>query len=225
LRRPKAPSTNARTRTVASQCWGVTPVQVAADVHSPRRRCAEHSRIKRGQLLMAADRSAGRLVLMRTRHHVAAAAVALGALAAAGCGSSSNKESTPPAAQAATTTGATEPASVVSGRNVTITMGDFFFKPHNLTLPSGKVVITAPNTGNAEHELVLLRTSTDPAKLKTEKDGEANEEAYSSPGEIADVEAGTTKHATFHLKPGVYVMICNVPGHYKAGMYGRLIVK
>ena len=45
-----------------------------------------------------------------------------------------------------------------------------------------------------------------------------------SPGEIPDVEAGATKSADFELKPGKYVMFCNLPGHYAAGMYGTLTV-
>ena len=53
-----------------------------------------------------------------------------------------------------------------------------------------------------------------------EKDGEVDEEAYSGPGEIPDVEAGETGKTALNLKPGKYAMNCNVPGHYKAGMYG-----
>jgi len=44
-------------------------------------------------------------------------------------------------------------------------------------------------------------------------------------GEIADVTPGQTKSKTFHLKPGKYAFICNVPGHYSAGRYGGLSVK
>ena len=35
-------------------------------------------------------------------------------------------------------------------------------------MPAGKVAITAPNDGKIEHELVLLKTNVDPAKLKRE---------------------------------------------------------
>jgi uncharacterized cupredoxin-like copper-binding protein len=165
---------------------------------------------------------------MPKRVLTAAAVLSVASLGLIACGSSKTTTTSTSAQLASADTQqapSSQQTSVVAGRHVTVTMGDFFFKPQNVTVPAGKVVITTPNTGSAEHELVLLRTNTDPAKLKSEKDGEAEEDAYSSPGEIADVEAGTTKHATFHLKPGNYVMICNVPGHYKAGMYGRLIVK
>jgi uncharacterized cupredoxin-like copper-binding protein len=158
-----------------------------------------------------------------------AGALAIASLLLAGCGSST-KTTTSTSAQAATA--ATSQTATVAAQpspsgvgNLKIEMGEFFFKPASVTVPAGKVSISAPNTGKVLHELVLLKTNTDPAKLTTESGGGVNEDAYSGPGEIPDVEAGTTKSVTVNLKPGTYVMICNVPGHYKAGMYGRLIVK
>ena len=136
-----------------------------------------------------------------------------------GCGGSDKKEST----QSATTS--TQQGAANTVNNVTIKMGEYFFKPKDVSVPAGKVAITAPNNGKIEHELVLLKTDVDPAKLKTEKDGEVKEDAYSGPGEIPDVEAGETGKTVMDLKPGKYAMICNVPGHYKAGMYGRVTVK
>lgn len=136
-----------------------------------------------------------------------------------GCGGSNKKESTQPAATS------TQQGADNTVNNVTIKMSEYFFKPKDLSVPAGKAAITAPNTGKVEHELVLLKTDVDPAKLKTEKDGEVQEDAYSGPGEIPDVEAGETGKTVLNLKPGQYAMICNVPGHYKAGMYGRITVK
>ena len=55
-------------------------------------------------------------------------------------------------------------------------------------------MITAPNVGAVEHELVFFRTNMDPAKLPTEADGSVDEEKMDEVaeegGEIADVEAG-----------------------------------
>lgn len=161
---------------------------------------------------------------MGTRSLTAVAALAVVSLSASGCGGSSKKantQTTAPSAQQSTASAQQPGAST----KVTIKMGEFFFKPGTLTVHAGKVTITAPNIGHVEHELVLLQTNTDPSKLKTEADGEANEDAYSGPGEIPDVEAGSTKSVTLTLKPGTYAMICNVPGHYKAGMYGRITVQ
>jgi uncharacterized cupredoxin-like copper-binding protein len=143
-------------------------------------------------------------------------------LLAAGCGSDGG------------TTTITESEGTAGGNGtggaatLEIKMGEFYFKPANGTAKAGKTVISAPNEGSAEHELVLFRTNMSPAKLPTEKDGSVDEEKMDkiaeSGGEIADVEGGESKSATFDLKPGKYVMFCNLPGHYAAGMYGTLTV-
>lgn len=86
----------------------------------------------------------------------------------------------------------------------------------------GKVTITARNDGKVVHELVLLKTDADPGKLP--KDGyKVGEDT--SVGEIADVEPGSTKKATFKLATRKYAMVCALPGHYEGGMYGSLTVK
>jgi uncharacterized cupredoxin-like copper-binding protein len=103
-------------------------------------------------------------------------------------------------------------------------MGEFFFKPQDVTVAAGEVKITAPNIGKVEHELVLLKTDQNPADLK-QKNGEVDEEAYPSPGEIPEVAAGKTGKKTVSLKAGKYAMICNLPGHYKGGMYGSVIAE
>ena len=113
------------------------------------------------------------------------------------------------------TTGASEQATVIQ-------MGEFFFEPKNATVKAGKTTIEAPNIGKTEHELVLFKSEMDPAKLPTEANGEVDEEKMDEVaeegGEIPDVEAGETKSEEFELTPGKYVMFCNLPGHYAAGL-------
>jgi uncharacterized cupredoxin-like copper-binding protein len=138
---------------------------------------------------------------------------------AAGCGGGDDDTTT----QAETTGG-----SETTGATTEIKLGDFFFDPKDATAKAGSVTISAPNEGKVEHELVLFKTNMDPAKLPTEAGGEVDEEKLDKEaeeiGEIADVEPGDTKSAQFDLKPGTYVMFCNLPGHYSQGMYGSLKV-
>jgi uncharacterized cupredoxin-like copper-binding protein len=144
-------------------------------------------------------------------------AVVAGALVA-GCGGSSSTTST--------TTGTQE--GEATGTTTEIKLGDFFFEPKSATAEPGSVTITSPNEGKVEHELVLFKTNMDPAKLPTEAGGGVDEEKLDQEaeeiGEIADVEPGDTKSGQFDLKPGDYVMFCNLPGHYAQGMYGSLKV-
>ena len=44
-------------------------------------------------------------------------------------------------------------------------------------------------------------------------------------GEITDLKPGAHGKLTLNLKPGSYLLICNEPGHYKAGMTAPLLVE
>lgn len=131
----------------------------------------------------------------------------------------SPSSSVPAGGESETTTTADTPS-----KSLNIEMGEFYFKPKDVTAAKGKVSITAPNVGNAEHELVLLKTDQNPADLK-QKNGEVDEDAYPSPGEIPEVKSGETGKKSVKLESGKYAMICNLPGHYKAGMYGSVTVE
>ena len=72
-----------------------------------------------------------------------------------------------------------------------------------------------------------IKFAGDPGKLPTKTDGDADEDAFAEselPGEIGETEPGATGTLTVTLPAGRYVMLCNVPAHYKAGMYGTLTV-
>ena len=48
--------------------------------------------------------------------------------------------------------------------------------------------------------------------------GDVDEDKVESVGEVEDIAAGATKDATFKLAAGKYALICNLAGHYTAGM-------
>jgi uncharacterized cupredoxin-like copper-binding protein len=157
--------------------------------------------------------------MMRIKALSIAAIAILGAPVAAGCGGGDGDQTTE--APSPTTTQATTQAPAAS-RALTIRMTEFAFDPKDAVAKAGRVTITAPNDGKVVHELVLLKTDANPAKLP-KKGGKVDEST--SVGEIADVEAASTKKATFKLAPGKYAMVCALPGHYEGGMYGSLTVK
>ena len=138
----------------------------------------------------------------------------------AACGGDDNGGEKAAKPAPATTPATTQPAAA-SG-TLTIRMTEFAFDPKDAVASAGKVTISAPNDGGVPHELVLLKTDADPAKLPM-KGNEVDEST--SVGEIADVEGGATKKHTFKLEPGKYAMVCALPGHYQSGMYGSLTVK
>lgn len=152
----------------------------------------------------------------------AVALLALGAVAS-GCGGSDDSAST--AAESSEATETTTSAPAAGGETLTIEMDDYKFIPADATAKAGSVTIDAENVGAMPHELVLAKSDLDPAKLPTTSDGEVDESALDIVGEAADVAPGDTGSFSADLEPGSYVMICNLPGHYAAGMYGSLTVK
>ena len=162
------------------------------------------------------------MLLLRIKRLAVVTIVILAAPVAAGCGSDGdNGDGGQGAAPSPTATQtATQPPA--AERTLTIRMTEFAFDPNDAIAKAGKVTITAPNDGRVVHELVLLKTDEDPATLP--KKGDEVDES-TSVGEIADVEPGSTKEATFKLPPGKYAMVCALPGHYEGGMYGSLTVE
>lgn len=86
---------------------------------------------------------------------------------------------------------------------------------------AGSVTFKVKNSASIEHELVVIKTNTPAAKLKV-KNGEASEA-----GSVGEVElgGGSSKTLKLNLKKGHYVLICNVKGHYMAGMHKDFTVK
>jgi uncharacterized cupredoxin-like copper-binding protein len=117
-----------------------------------------------------------------------------------------------------------QPAALdASSRQATVSSTEYKFSASAIDAPAGTLKLTLTNSGSIEHELVLLKTSAQPASLKVAANGRVSEAA--SVGEVSEIKAGVTKSTTFDLKPGRYVYVCNIPGHYAQGMHGLLIVK
>jgi uncharacterized cupredoxin-like copper-binding protein len=118
----------------------------------------------------------------------------------------------------------TRPAALdaASGK-ATVTATDFKFSASEIHAPAGKIELMLHNAGKVEHELVLLKTSASPTSLKVAASGRVSEAA--TVGEVSEIKPGVSKSTTFNLKPGRYVYVCNIPGHYASGMSGVLVVK
>ena len=93
------------------------------------------------------------------------------------------------------------------------------------TIGSGSVNVQATNHGATPHELVIIKTATDQAALPVTGSKVDEETAGQLIGKLADIDAGTTTRGTFELDAGNYVLLCNVPGHYKLGMHASLVVQ
>jgi uncharacterized cupredoxin-like copper-binding protein len=154
------------------------------------------------------------------------ALLAIAGFVVGGCGSDSGTTTVDTTTEAAAADGGSAGGT---GGTIDFKMGEFFYNPKNTTAKAGSTTIEAINEGAAEHELVVFKSDLNPAKLPTESNGEVNEnkmdQIAESAGEISEIKAGETKSEEFELTPGKYVIFCNLPGHYAAGMYGTLTVE
>jgi uncharacterized cupredoxin-like copper-binding protein len=89
------------------------------------------------------------------------------------------------------------------------------------TAAAGRVTFNVRNTGNVTHEFVVLRTAKPAGALL--KGARADESG--NVGETGDLKADASKKLTLNLKPGHYALICNLPGHYKAGQHTDFTVR
>ncbi len=93
---------------------------------------------------------------------------------------------------------------------------DHAFTINTTTAKAGKVTFQLVNDAKEQHELIVLKTDTPFDQLEVGKDFRVSEDA--SIGEISETDAGKTGTETFGLKPGNYVLVCNIPLHYGQGM-------
>ena len=93
------------------------------------------------------------------------------------------------------------------------------------TVPAGKVTFRAVNESKDQiHELIVVRADAHTALPYDGRKNEVIEKRIHHLGEISDLKPGAKGTMTLDLKPGSYVVICNQPGHYKAGMMAALLV-
>jgi plastocyanin len=111
----------------------------------------------------------------------------------------------------------------VEGGKVTVIGTEFKFDPAALSSKPGKIQVTLDNQGAAPHEIVFIKTDADEGSLTPGSDGTVPEKG--AVGEVSAIPGGQTKTATVAFKPGHYVYVCNVPGHYQSGMHGTLVVQ
>ena len=104
---------------------------------------------------------------------------------------------------------------------VGVVLSEWKLVPSATALRAGKVTFRVRNDGAIEHELVVLRTDSHHHALKVKK---AVAVETGKLGEIPKIVPGQELSLTLSLKPGKYVLICNLLGHYKAGQFAALRV-
>jgi uncharacterized cupredoxin-like copper-binding protein len=113
---------------------------------------------------------------------------------------------------------------------VTMSLADFKVTLPASNLTAGAKTLQITNGGTTPHELLVFQpdASIDPNHLPLADDGNINEEA-SGVNKVSDgdnIAPGESQTRQLDLStPGRYVFLCNLPGHYKLGMFTVVTVK
>jgi len=112
----------------------------------------------------------------------------------------------------------------MAGNMSTATM---FIKLDQDHVAAGEITFVATNSSkDIVHEMIVAPLTGAGEILPYEgEENEVNEEKAGYLGEVEEVEPGKSGTMTLELKPGEYILYCNLPGHYMTGMWTILTVQ
>jgi len=115
-------------------------------------------------------------------------------------------------------------ATLVVASPATITLKDMAVQPGQTVALAGAVTFSITNTGALVHELAVLKTDIPEGSIPARDTDPSKAQEPGAAGEVEDIGPGKTATLTLDLAPGKYVLICNLPGHYAAGMHTTFTV-
>jgi uncharacterized cupredoxin-like copper-binding protein len=92
------------------------------------------------------------------------------------------------------------------------------------TVPAGRVSFTVTDAGKLAHQFIVLRTNRAPNRLPMAGAVVDLRAAGTVVGRIDSINPGAEAHLTVTLTRGRYVLLCNLPAHYKAGQFAPFTV-
>ena len=105
-------------------------------------------------------------------------------------------------------------------------MGGMSLRASVSSVKAGKVTFDVTNLSRSVvHEMIVVAVENPNAPLPYDyNSGQIPEKQVKMLGETEEMQPNAEKTITLDLKPGAYLLICNVPGHYAAGMWTPLTV-
>jgi uncharacterized cupredoxin-like copper-binding protein len=94
------------------------------------------------------------------------------------------------------------------------------------TVKTGPITFVVKNNATDQtHEFVVAQTDLPAGQIPVNPDTHlVDEESLTVLGEVEDVDSGAIKRVTLDLKPGRYVLLCNLASHYQSGMHAEFTV-
>jgi uncharacterized cupredoxin-like copper-binding protein len=94
-------------------------------------------------------------------------------------------------------------------------------------VPRGKIRFDVTNLASRfVHEVIIAPVADENQQLTYDATkNKVDEETIKTLGQVAEIEPNKSASLTLELKPGKYVLYCNLPGHFMAGMWTVVEVK
>ena len=88
-------------------------------------------------------------------------------------------------------------------------------------VPAGEVTFTVTNQSKEiVHEMLVVKVADTGKPLPyVEDESRVDEDAAGHLGEVSELDPGGSGSLTLTLDKGTYMLFCNIPGHYAAGMW------
>ena len=114
-------------------------------------------------------------------------------------------------------------ASGAPATTIRVSMTDFAFLPSTVAVPAGEeIALTVTNNGAVAHSFAIMKLGHE---ISSQGHFGATDRANVLWG-LEPVSPGATSLSTFTApaESGEYQIVCDIAGHFEAGMVGRLIV-
>ncbi len=99
--------------------------------------------------------------------------------------------------------------------------------PDARAVPAGDVTFEVTNNStDLVHEMLVVKVADVGAPLPyNADDARIDEDKVQSLGEVSELDPGKSGSLTVKLDPGTYALLCNMPGHFMAGMWTTISVQ
>ena len=101
-------------------------------------------------------------------------------------------------------------------------------EPTKTSAPTGAVTFNVTNSSkDMVHEMIVVAIPASAVGQLLPYDAaqhEVDETKIKSMGEVSELDPGKSGKLTVTLPAGTYLLICNQPGHYEAGMWAEFTV-
>jgi uncharacterized cupredoxin-like copper-binding protein len=110
-----------------------------------------------------------------------------------------------------------------AGPGIGAVLKDFSIILETVNAPAGSTTFDIVNDGPSSHEFEVFHTDLAADALPVDGSTVADDQ-LEIVDEVEDIAPGTSTSLAVELPAGHYVVICNISGHYQAGMHADITV-